>query len=279
MNSGVEAPALPAPVSVLQQQVQPRHGHGGMDGTAGSVCWTGSLAGSRGPKSPIAKTAGKPAARTSAMLNGSLEAGRLTGEVRPNGAKPPTKSRLKRNGSTNCELKPKNMFALPRIRSFCYYGIEIGVICGMSVQAFRPHGNTAAAVRHRLAALLVAFLLVPFAALAMETTQPIPPTPVPVGPQVQERDVQSLSEDKPVKEWKPGDPVRVMPDLREDENAESATGEDKGQSQTSSKPIVHEAVAPKVMKGSLQGLTKVKPYKKGDRVRVVPDLRESEPKE
>lgn len=143
--------------------------------------------------------------------------------------------------------------------------------------AITAHRNMVAADRHRLPALLAVLLLVPFAALAQETEEPKPAMQEPAAPQVQERNVKSLSEEKPVQEWKPGDPVRVMGDLREDEKP--GTGKDESQSQPPPRPIVREAVVPQVMEGNLKALTKVRPYKEGDPVRVVPDLRESEPKE
>ena len=37
----------------------------------------------------------------------------------------------------------------------------------------------------------------------------------PMSPQVQEQGVDDLSEEIPVLPWKPGDPVRIVPDLRE----------------------------------------------------------------
>ncbi len=143
--------------------------------------------------------------------------------------------------------------------------------------AIMAHRNMVAAGRYWLPAWLSVLLLVPFAALAQEAGEPKPAMPEPAAPQVQERNVKSLSEEKPVQEWKPGDPVRVMGDLREDEKAGTGKGESK--SQPPLRPIVHEAVVPQAMDGSLKDLTKVRPYKEGDPVRVVPDLRESEPKE
>ncbi len=143
--------------------------------------------------------------------------------------------------------------------------------------AITTHRNMVAPGRCRFAVWLAVLLLVPFAALAQETGEPKPAMPEPAAPQVQERNVKSLSEEKPVQEWKPGDPVRVMGDLREDEKP--GTGKDEPRSQPPLRPIVREAVVPQVMEGSLKDLTKVRPYKEGDPVRVVPDLRESEPKE
>lgn len=95
-----------------------------------------------------------------------------------------------------------------------------------------------------------------------------------VTPQVQEKDIQSLSEEKPVKKWKPGDPVRVVPDLRED--GEPTAGEDgtEDRPEQPAKPTVREPVAPDVMDRSIDELPTEPSYQEGDPVRVVPDLRE-----
>jgi len=76
-----------------------------------------------------------------------------------------------------------------------------------------------------------------------------------------------------VKKWKPGDPVRVVPDLKE--NGEAETGE-AGAGEEPLQPIVREPVAPQIMERSIDELAKVKPYREGDPVRVVPDLKESD---
>jgi hypothetical protein len=94
----------------------------------------------------------------------------------------------------------------------------------------------------------------------------------PAAPQVQEQDVRSLSEEAPVKKWKPGDPVRVVPDLREDGEAEMGEAGTEGKPL---QPVVRGPVAPQVMERRVNELSKVKPYRKGDPVRVVPDLKES----
>jgi DNA replication initiation complex subunit (GINS family) len=97
----------------------------------------------------------------------------------------------------------------------------------------------------------------------------------PAAPQVQEQDVKSLSEESPVQKWKPGDPVRIVPDLRED-----GGGTDASKSDTAPlpplKPIVRKPVAPNVMDENLNDLSKPKPHEEGDPVRVVPDLKESD---
>ena len=94
----------------------------------------------------------------------------------------------------------------------------------------------------------------------------------PAAPQVQERDIPSLSEEAPVKKWKPGDPVRVVPDLRESGDAE--VGE-AGPAEKPLQPTVREPVAPQVMERRVDELSEAKPYREGDPVRVVPDLKES----
>jgi len=138
--------------------------------------------------------------------------------------------------------------------------------------------NTVPAVGCRLVVMLAAFGLGTFVALAGETGPPKPATPVPAAPRVQERDLKSLSEEKPVKEWKPGDPVRVTGDLREDGKPDTAKDAAQSGDGTPPKPIVREPVAPQVMEGNVDDLPKATTYKEGDPVRVAPDLRESVPK-
>jgi hypothetical protein len=119
-----------------------------------------------------------------------------------------------------------------------------------------------------LTALLAAFCL--STGRAAETkTEPVPPA----APQVQEQDVRSLSEEAPVKKWQPGDPVRVVPDLREDGGAQLGEADAEGKPL---QPIVRAPVAPQVMERRVDELSKVKPYREGDPVRVVPDLKESD---
>jgi len=139
--------------------------------------------------------------------------------------------------------------------------------------------NTVAAVVCRPVVMLAALVLGTVVALAGEAGRPKPATPEPAVPRVQERDLKSLSEQKSVKEWKPGDPVRVTGDLRED--GKTDPGKDAAQSGdgTPPEPIVREPVAPQVMEGNVDDLPKVKTYKEGDPVRVAPDLRESMQKE
>jgi hypothetical protein len=126
-----------------------------------------------------------------------------------------------------------------------------------------------------LTALLAAFCV--STGRAAETkTEPVPPA----APQVQEQDVRSLSEEAPVKKWQPGDPVRVVPDLREDgPDLREDGGAQLGEADAEGKPlqpIVRAPVAPQVMERRVDELSKVKPYREGDPVRVVPDLKESD---
>jgi hypothetical protein len=85
-----------------------------------------------------------------------------------------------------------------------------------------------------------------------------------------------LSEQYKVKDWKPGDPVRVVPDLRED--AQSDQGGEDYETEASA-PMVHDRVAPQVREGSVEDLTTAEEYQEGDPVRVAPDLREEESNE
>lgn len=121
------------------------------------------------------------------------------------------------------------------------------------------------------AVLLTSALSIPFGAAAGQSAES---KAEPAAPQVQEQDVRSLSEEAPVKKWKPGDPVRVVPDLRE--NGEAAETGEAGTEGKPLQPVVRGPVAPQVMERPLDELSKVKPYREGDPVRVVPDLRESD---
>jgi len=133
---------------------------------------------------------------------------------------------------------------------------------------FRPVNATKCC----LCALLLSLASGSFAVRAGETGGQTPAVPA-----VQQRDIKSLAEEKPVTPWKPGDPVRVMGDLRESGTPEPGKDATQSQDQSSSKPIVGKPVAPQVMEGSVNQLPTTKPYKEGDPVRVVPDLKESVP--
>jgi hypothetical protein len=89
-------------------------------------------------------------------------------------------------------------------------------------------------------------------------------------PQVHEG---TLTEGRNVKQWKPGDPVRVTEDLRENTQADRS-GERISKEPTVGPPAVRKPVAPQVMEKNLKGFCKQKGYKPGEPVRVVPDLKE-----
>jgi hypothetical protein len=79
-----------------------------------------------------------------------------------------------------------------------------------------------------------------------------------------------------MKPWQPGEPVRVMDDLREDQQPASEGGGPEAATKPSMKPIVRGPVKPRVQDKDLSELPKMKPYKKGDPVRVMEDLKESD---
>jgi hypothetical protein len=79
----------------------------------------------------------------------------------------------------------------------------------------------------------------------------------PVAPQSSDAPAQELT---PAPQWKPGDPVRVRPDLK-----------------TSAQPRVSEPVTPKVQEESLKEAPTVTPPPPDAPVRVMPDLRETPP--
>jgi hypothetical protein len=91
---------------------------------------------------------------------------------------------------------------------------------------------------------------------------------------MQQQDIKSLSQETPVPKWKPGDPVRIVPDLREDGGDTDASK--SGTDTPPLKPIVRKPVAPNVMDQDVNDLSKPKPYDEGGPVRVVPDLKESD---
>jgi hypothetical protein len=116
-------------------------------------------------------------------------------------------------------------------------------------------------------------------ASAAEVNGPKEPSSEPVKPSVSDRDVKSLSEEHSVKKWKPGDPVKVVPDLREETSGEIHSSEEPDDSAARTdddqlKPKVGEPVEPSVSTRSAKELGKIEPYKEGDPVRVVPDLKE-----
>jgi hypothetical protein len=146
----------------------------------------------------------------------------------------------------------------------------------MKAPTFGSLRSAGAAARRWYAGLLSAMLMAPICVYAGEATGTKETPAGPAAPQVQERDVRSLTEEAPVKRWKEGDPVRIVPDLRED--GDGGTGEEQA-SQQSPEPTVRAPVAPQVMDRSVNELPKVAPYREGEPVRVVPDLKESDPTE
>lgn len=146
----------------------------------------------------------------------------------------------------------------------------------MQSPTFGSLDSAGATARRRYAGLLSAMLMAPLCAYAGEAADTKETPAQPAAPQVQERDVRSLTEEAPVKRWKEGDPVRIVPDLREDGDA--GTSEDQA-AQQPPEPTVRAPVAPQVMERSVNELPKVRPYREGEPVRVVPDLRESDPTE
>ena len=119
--------------------------------------------------------------------------------------------------------------------------------------------------------LAVELQLVAAAGAASAAEEARPGVSIPVVPQVQSDAVTGGGE---VKTWKPGDPVQVVPDLREDQPTTiTATGQPHV-----SAPIVRAPVAPQTLEGDLRTLQKAEPYREGGPVRVVPDLREDDAK-
>ena len=123
--------------------------------------------------------------------------------------------------------------------------------------------------------LLAVLLMASTDILQAQPTETPAIRPLSPAAQVQEQDIRSLSEDAPVKKWEPGDPIRIVPDLREDGSPEVGQAGLEEQNHPL-KPIVRKPVTPQVMEKDLDELTKVEPYEEGDSIRVVPDLKESE---
>jgi hypothetical protein len=79
----------------------------------------------------------------------------------------------------------------------------------------------------------------------------------PVAPKSSDTPVQELT---PAPQWKPGEPIRVRPDLK-----------------TSAQPRVSEPVTPKVQEESLKEVPAVTPPPPDAPARVMPDLCETPP--
>ena len=82
-------------------------------------------------------------------------------------------------------------------------------------------------------------------------------------PQVQERNVKSLTEQSPVTPWKPADPARVVPDLRREDGEKTVQGEEQAQTRQPLKLIVRKPVAPGTMDKNVDDLPKVQPLQEG----------------
>jgi hypothetical protein len=113
----------------------------------------------------------------------------------------------------------------------------------------------------------LAFLIALQAAPAM-SQQFGPTVRPPVAPQVQEGAMEATG--AKVKTWQPGDPVRVVPDLRQD----GGPAVPEQQRAAGQAPVVHVPVAPQVLDEDLRALQKAEPHREGEPVRVVPDLRQ-----
>ena len=80
-------------------------------------------------------------------------------------------------------------------------------------------------------------------------------------PVIQEKDLRG-EKVKLVEPWRPGDPVRVVDDLR------------LSDMESDTKPTARNPVKPEVRKGKLDEIPTVPPMKPGDPVRVREDLKE-----
>ena len=101
-----------------------------------------------------------------------------------------------------------------------------------------------------------------------QTPGPPEPSPVvrsPVTPNVREADLKAVPEDQKARKWEPGQPVRVVQDLKTS-NEVVGTG-NKG-------PAVRKPVAPQTVERNLRDLPKATPPEPGTPVRVVDDLKE-----
>lgn len=128
--------------------------------------------------------------------------------------------------------------------------------------------------------LLVAIVGIPLFVAAQDMGAGKPVVHEPIMPKVQETDLNVLIKGKTVKPWKPGDPVRVMEDLKED--TQECDLNRNSQAQGPRKPAVREPITPRVTEKKLEDLPDMEPYKPSDSVRIMKDLREtskSEPTE
>lgn len=143
----------------------------------------------------------------------------------------------------------------------------------MRANAFQVIDEIANATRRmRVASVAIIFFLAP---TEISTGRAAEASSAQVAPQVQEQGINDLAKENPVTQWKPGDPVRIVPDLRESGDASQPPAIVEMQPPQPLKPIVHPPVAPEVTEQRTDRLPTVKPYQEGQPVRIVPDLRES----
>lgn len=96
---------------------------------------------------------------------------------------------------------------------------------------------------------------------------------------VYERSMTLLALSAPMRLWQPGDPVRVVEDLKERlAPASTAQGDDsEGDGSADQKPMVREPVASQEMSSSVRSLPAAPVWQPGDPVRVLSDLRLATP--
>jgi hypothetical protein len=131
------------------------------------------------------------------------------------------------------------------------------------------------AAHERRITLLGALLAV---TLAMSAAGAAGTSAGPVSPQVQEQGLGELTQESPAMRWRPGDPVRVVPDLRQSGEPGSEPVIEMLPPEPL-KPIVRAPVAPRTLEGDVEDLPTVEPYQEGGPVWIVPDLRESDAEE
>lgn len=125
---------------------------------------------------------------------------------------------------------------------------------------------TRLSVGSSLALLLILLGLLPVSAQeSEETTKPV--VREAVQPETSEIDLSQQSAELAVAEWQPGQPVRVIDDLKTDTSM--------GQEDTN-KPVVREAVQPREMSEALDTLPVEEAASADDPVRVVDDLKQSD---
>lgn len=117
--------------------------------------------------------------------------------------------------------------------------------------------------------LATGILLSPYANSIANQDEPESLKPVvreAVPPKVWVQDLRQAAPEQATHQWQPGDPVRVVDDLKS--SNEAAMSQDKDQ------PVVRQPVSPESMDRKLDELPIAEPYSTGDPVRVVEDLKE-----